>query len=130
MGSGLTTAELFRLDRACIDITNAFDGPPFLVGTAHSGETFRDVDVRTILADEEFDRLFGTAPRLWSFFCAATSVYLSEATGLRVDYQVQRRTEANEKHDGPRNPLGQIAARRPLRDFAGLGDATRFMEPE
>ena len=129
MGSGLTTSELHRLDRACIDLYRAFKTPPYLVGTAFDGDTFRDVDVRTILDDDEFDAIFGTRPQLWGMFCLAVSVTLSEATGLRVDYQVQRMTEANEKHPGPRNPLGQVAHRIVGREFAGLGDATRFARP-
>ena len=129
MGSGLTTSELHRLDRACIDLNLAFGRRTYLVGTAFDGATFRDVDVRTILDDDEFDAIFGTRPDLWGMFCLATSVYLQETTGLRVDYQVQRLTEANEKHNGPRNPLGQIVTKHVGRQFAGLGDATRFATP-
>lgn len=129
MGSGLTTSELHRLDRACMDVFRAFRRPPYLVGTAVDGETFRDVDVRAILDDAEFDDIFGRRPQLWSLFCVAVSVYLATSTGLRVDFQVQRRTEANEKHSGPRNPLGRIMGDRPTRDFAGLGDANRFEDP-
>lgn len=46
---------------------------------------------------------------------------LTEDTGLPIDFQIQRMTEANAKYDGPRNPLG--AGRR---DYAGGGDATKF----
>lgn len=44
-------------------------------------------------------------------------------------FQVQRQTEANEKHS-TRNPLGS-ASRRLIdrgRRFAGMGDATKFPE--
>jgi len=128
MGSGLTTSELLRLDRACIDVAEAFNHPPYLVGSANKGDTFRDVDVRTILDDDEFDAIFGTRPDLWGLFCLATSVYLSEATGLRIDYQVQRQTDANAKHKGERNALGIVIDSRTVRDFAGRGDATRFAD--
>jgi hypothetical protein len=116
-------------------VTEAFDHPPYLVGSANSEDTFRDVDVRTILDDDEFDVIFGTRPKLWSMVCLAISVYLAEVTGLRVDYQVQRMTEANEKHDRMRNPLGLIVEGQLHRQFAGLGDATKFVtaaltEPE
>ena len=111
MGTGLTTSELHRLDRACIDLALAFHHPPYLVGSALTEDTFRDVDVRTILADDEFDVLFATRPDLWGMFCLAVSVYLSDTTGLRVDFQVQRQTEANEKHTGMRNPLALIVTR-------------------
>lgn len=130
MGSGLTTSELHRLDRACADLYRTFGSRTFLVGTAYDKASFRDVDVRTILADDEFDAIFGTRPKLWGLFCSAVAVQLSAATGLRIDYQVQRQTEANEKHTGPRNPLGQLFGKTAGREYAGLGDATRFTDPQ
>ena len=126
MGSGLTTSELHRLDRACIDLYRAFKTPPYLVGSATDGDTFRDVDVRTILDDDEWDDLFRNRPGLWGMVCLAISVYLSDTTGLRVDFQVQRQTDANAKHKGKRHPLGIVIGGHPVRNFAGLGDATRF----
>jgi hypothetical protein len=43
---------------------------------------------------------------------------LAQQTGLPVDYQIQRMTEANAKYDGMRNPIGR------RRTYAGGGDAT------
>jgi hypothetical protein len=54
-------------------------------------------------------------------FCLGVSAYLSQVSGLPIDYQVQRQTQANEKHEGPRNRMG-----RGFRNFAGGGDATEF----
>jgi hypothetical protein len=137
--SGLTTLALHRLDRACVPIWDAF-GATYLVGTAQTGGDYRDVDVRTILADEEFDRLFACptdkdgafefhegsplskGSALWSLICVSVGQMLEAATGLPIDYQIQRMTEANEKYDGPRNPVG-----RGMRTYAGGGDATRFL---
>lgn len=120
--SGLTTAQLARLEHACRVVWKAFDGDTYLVGSAEEGRDFKDVDVRTILDDAEFDALFGGRPKVWSLFCHAVSEYLASVSGLPVDYQVQRMTEANEKFGGrPRNPIGMGH-----RDFAGLGDATRW----
>lgn len=136
---GLTTLELHLLDRACDPIWDAF-GSTYLVGTAQTGGAYRDVDVRTILADEDFDRLFssptdedgsfehidgaslGTGQALWSLICRSVAQMLVAQTGLPIDYQIQRMTEANEKYDGPRNPVG-----RGMRTYAGGGDATRFL---
>jgi hypothetical protein len=126
MGSGLTTTELHRLDRACVDLHRAFPSRTYLVGSAYDGDTFRDVDVRTILDDDEFDIIFGPRPQFWGLVCVSVATHLSDTTGLRVDYQIQRLTEANEKHDGPRNPLGQFIGKHAGREFAGLGDATLF----
>lgn len=125
---GLSTHDLHALDRAVATIVPP-DWHTYLVGTAQTSSTYRDVDVRTILPDDEFDAVFATRPDLWEAWCFTTAAWLRAATGLPVDYQVQRRTEANEKHPGPRNPLGSIARTRIHgRQYAGLGDATRFTD--
>lgn len=95
------------------------------MGTAQTGGPYRDVDVRTILPDEEFDALFGGADRngkaLWSLMCTAIGRMLADQTGLPIDYQIQRMTQANEKYQGQRNPIGHGH-----RLYAGGGDATDF----
>lgn len=122
----LTTTELHNLDAACQIISDAFDSPPYLVGSAGAfaeGDGYRDVDVRLILGDEEFAQACPTRQR-WELLSLAISTYLRDRTGLPVDFQVQQRTAANEKHTGPRNPLGLTRRGRRLRVFAGGGDAT------
>jgi len=118
----LTTAEMYNLDAACAPISRAFGGArTYLVGTAGVGSasSYRDVDVRLMLDDDEFAAACPTRER-WELLCIAISAYLSERTGLPVDFQVQRTTEANERFgDRPRNPLGMGR-----RVFAGGGDAT------
>lgn len=125
-GCYLTTTQLHRLDVAVAPL-NAIDGyGVYLVGSVSERPDFRDVDVRLILSDNEFDRLFGHSPELWSVFCYAVSRWLSQDTELPIDFQVQRQTEANEKHAaGTRNHLGNRAK---YGMFAGRGDATRFDE--
>lgn len=115
--------QLALLNDACTRITQAFDHPPYVVGSSIERADWRDVDVRTILADDEFDAIFGSHPDLWSLLCLAVSAYLSAASGLPVDYQVQRQSEANEKFDGRRSAIGMRTERR----YAGGGDATVFM---
>lgn len=127
--SGLTTLELHLLEQACRPVWAGFGsgaaGSTYLVGTAQTGGKHRDVDVRTILPDEEFDRLFGAEDRngkaLWSLLCCAIGKMLADQTGLPIDYQIQRMTEANEKYQGNRNPVGHGH-----RVYAGGGDATAF----
>jgi hypothetical protein len=123
--SGLTTLELHTLDMACISVRSAFGwGSTYLVGTAQRGDgSYRDVDVRTILDDDEFDRLFGDGNgALWELVCLTVGYFLRAQTGLPVDYQIQRMTEANERYsDGFRNPIGTG------RVYAGGGDATNFV---
>ena len=118
--SVLTTLEFCRLNNACMVITEHFGHSPYLVGSATETRDYKDVDVRLILPDDEFDAVFPNG-RLWSALCLGLSAYLSQASGLPVDFQVQRQTEANAKFDKPRNPIGTRA-----RWFAGLGDATPF----
>ena len=94
----------------------------YLVGSATAKDDYRDVDIRTILDDDEFDALFGGREFFWSLTCLGISTYLHEVTGLPVDFQIQRRAEANEKYvAGIRNPIGVRA-----RPYAGGGDATNF----
>jgi hypothetical protein len=115
----LTTAEMYNLDVACELIGRAFREGPYLVGSAGFGDerAYRDVDVRLILDDDEFAEVCPTRAR-WEVLCVALSAYLRDRTGLPVDFQIQRQTEANERHQGPRNPLGTG------RTFAGGGDGT------
>jgi hypothetical protein len=118
---GLTTDQMYRLDAACRMIYRAF-GTPYLVGSAGIGgkSSWRDVDVRLMLDDEEFDKVCPTLQR-WELLSLAIGDYLRKETGLPVDFQIQRTTEANAKHGGkPRNPLGM------RRNFAAGGDATPF----
>ena len=128
--SALTTLQLHILDRAVATIIPP-DWDTYLVGTAHTGGEYRDVDVRTILPDEEFDAVFRLRRDLWGSWCFAVGSWLAMTTALPIDYQVQRRTEANAKYPGPgnRNPLG-LGRQRPeyAREYAGGGDATRFAD--
>jgi len=121
----LTTVELYNLDVACQIIRKAFGRPPYLVGTAGVGgaDTYRDVDVRLMLDDEEFAEVCPSRAR-WELLCLAISAYLRERTGLPVDFQVQSTSIANERYgEKPRNPLGMG------RIFAGGGDGTPEWEP-
>lgn len=116
----LSTTEMFHLDVACRVIHEAFGHPPYLVGSAgivNDGSDYRDVDVRLILPDDEFAAVCPTRER-WQALSLAFTAYLTERTGLPIDFQVQRATEANERYPANRNPLGM------RRTFAGGGDAT------
>lgn len=118
---GLTTYDLHRLDMAVLPLRRAFGGCTYLVGSVERlEENPRDVDVRTILRDEDFDAIFGGRPELWELVCLGMTAWLREQSSLPIDYQVQRLTQADE-HEGPRNPLTGGA-----RVFAGAGDATDF----
>lgn len=120
----LTTLEIHELDEACRTFLDAFGETPYLVGSALERGDFRDVDVRLILDDDAYDDLFGgdspTRKQLWALLGRLGSTYLRDRTGLDVDFQIQRQTDANEAHDADRRiPLGI----RSLSSFAGGGDA-------
>ena len=118
--SGLSPPVLFALDLACRPIRQAFKETPYLVGSVQerTAGPRSDVDVRLILSDKKYDRLI-TSSELRTMLDIAFSAYLRDATGLLVDFQIQRRTRANEKHAGKqRNPLG-------VRELANwVGDST------
>jgi hypothetical protein len=116
--SALSPRQMFLLDLACKPLWEAFDGGGvYLVGTAVKREAYRDVDVRLILADKRYDRLKkALGPEGIAFLGLAIGQYLASLTGLPIDFQVQRQTEANHHHPGGmRNPLGL----RSLRNFEG-----------
>jgi hypothetical protein len=78
-----------------------------------SRRDYRDVDVRCILDDAEFEHLFPScserphANALWKVLCAAISDHLSRITGLLIDFQFQQRTQANTEYPGQiRSALG------------------------
>lgn len=89
------------------EIEEAFGHLPYVVGSAARSKTWRDVDVRLMLPDDEFDVLFpDDVPALngrWSLMCAAISELGRQRTGLPIDFQIQRTTEANDRYPGPRH---------------------------
>lgn len=120
--SFLTTAEFALLNDACVPVAAAFDSPPYLVGSVTQTPDYRDVDLRVILGDDEFDGMFDGKVLLWSLLCQAIGQYLRHVTGLPIDFQIQRMSQANVKFpDGARNPMGFSS-----RPYAGGGDATPF----
>lgn len=104
--------HFYHLNQACALIEKAFDSYPYLVGSSIERRDFRDVDVRLILDDAKYDQLFhdkdaGWTNALWSLMCTSISDYLSKVSGLPIDFQIQRQTQANEQHKGQhRSALG------------------------
>lgn len=109
VGVGMPAA--LHLDAFGREIDAAFGHLPYLVGTAGVGKTWRDVDVRLILPDDEFDALFppveqGQPDGRWGLLCAAISELARVRTGLPVDFQIQRQSYANDRFPGVRHALG------------------------
>jgi hypothetical protein len=112
--------EFYNLNAACLLVTEAFHGlslGTFHVGSSITRRDYRDVDVRVIMPDEEFERMFaakrgGWSNALWSLLCVSISAWLKERTGLPVDFQIQSMSEANGDYPGGhRNALGLFVPR-------------------
>jgi hypothetical protein len=108
---------IFALEAACKQVAEAFGGYAsggglYLVGSALERPDWRDVDLRFILPDAEFEQLFPDAGRHWEFderwllLTVAISERLSKITGLPIDFQFQPQSHANERHAGPRHAVG------------------------
>ena len=103
--------EHLKLDAACILIYRAFGETPWLVGSSLNTCDYRDVDVRLILDDDKYERLFGKTSSLsnayWVLSTMAISEYLKNATGLPIDFQIQKRSKIKkEDWEKPRFALG------------------------
>jgi hypothetical protein len=117
----LPADSLFGLHHACGEIMRAYPDSfgVYLVGSCLERKNYRDVDVRCIMADDDFEREFpknddNLRPR-FMLLCLSLSAWLRHVTGLPVDFQFQKQSIANEKHKGSRNALGF---------YAWTGDAT------
>lgn len=120
-GIGMPTSIMFQhYGRVLYEF---FGHTPYHVGSSLRASlqeegTWRDVDVRMILPDEVFDDMFGalTKPRClnlkWNAACLAFSALGRDMTGLPIDFQIDRKTEANLEHDAPRSAMNlmQVAS--------------------
>lgn len=104
--------EVFALDQACHMVHEAFGEVCYLVGSSTQKRDFRDVDVRMIFDDAKWTLLFGKHHSgqhvaFWSLTCTAISEWMSRRTGLKVDFQIQRRSSVSQTDwEKPRVPLG------------------------
>lgn len=105
-GNYLSVTQQFNLHHACRLLTAAWGHCTYLVGSSLDRPNYRDVDLRCILPDEEYDAFIGKNETKLLLLNTALSEYLSARTNLPIDFQFQRRTEANEKFDGLRYFVG------------------------
>lgn len=96
----------------------AFGEPPYQVGSSLKSKKWRDVDVRLILDDVEYERLgFGRpddqhGSERWAAMVLAFCALGREMTGLPIDFQIQPRSMANKLYPKePRSALGHVALR-------------------
>lgn len=107
--SYLTVSQQFNLNTAC-RVLRGFAYGTYHVGSSLSTPDYHDVDLRCIMPDEEFDIMFpkdgGDASSRLAFLNTAISEWIAARTGLPIDFQFQRATQANTEFTGPRNAVG------------------------
>lgn len=109
----LTVSENASIKLAAEPIERAFKGcyGIYHVGSSISKPTYRDVDIRLVMEDEQFDALFGptraTPANLdrWFLICWSLSEWMQKRTGLPIDFQIQRFSETKQYRGQPRNAL-------------------------
>lgn len=94
-----------------------FGHPPYQVGSSLAGKQWRDVDVRLILPDTEWEEMglgYPETPHTngkWVSLCLAYSALGKQMTGLPIDFQIQQQSFANETFAGTRSALGVVPLR-------------------
>lgn len=101
-------------------VWDAFGTNPYQVGSTLNGtqRAWRDVDVRLILDDDAYKAMFPDIRDLsdehydpkWVALCMAFSELGRKMTGLPIDFQIQKQSEANDekKYSGLRSALGFV----------------------
>ena len=100
------------LNKFGVIVADFFGHVPYHVGSSLDRKDWRDVDVRVILPDDEYEAMFGKVANYTNPKVAAITSAFSELgkamTGLPIDFQIQRTSHANEKYPGKRSALGEI----------------------
>jgi hypothetical protein len=104
----LVQSDFDRLEDWCRMVRVIFGTAfgPYLVGSVMERPDYRDVDVRVLMADRAFDVVFRRRLEAVRFLNRGLSVWGQQETGLPIDFQVQRQTEANAEYTGRRNAMG------------------------
>lgn len=106
------------LDEFGSQVWAAFGHLPYLVGSALEKKQWRDVDVRLILNDAEYEQMGLGHPddahrnEKWVSLTLAYSALGKSLTGLPIDFQIQQQTDANKRYgDKTRSALGTTPQR-------------------
>lgn len=109
LASYLSPPDFHRLNWACMPVRAAFKPyGVFLVGSVTERPDFRDIDLRIIVPDEEYEMLFPTPARKLLLDIAVSDL-IAKAASLPwpIDAQFQSFTESNTDHaDKFRNSMG------------------------
>lgn len=113
--SGVGMPSALMLDQFAVICNDAFCGGSFgvyQVGSSLESTAWRDVDVRVILEDAQYEALGLGDPAQshtnakWVALTLAFSALGKQMTGLPIDFQIQQQSHANEENTGPRSALG------------------------
>lgn len=113
--SYLTVSQTYDLNVACHALRD-FGYGTYHVGSSLNRPDYRDVDLRCILTNSEFDEMFSKesteiGDRKLKFLNVAISEWIQARMGLPIDFQFQRMSDAN--HEFPsethrRNGTGML----------------------
>jgi hypothetical protein len=116
-GGGVGMPATLLLDEFGSQVWAAFGQPCYHVGSSLLSKHWRDVDVRLILNDEDYERMQLGSPAhthvngKWVSLVLAYSALGKAMTGLPIDFQIQQQSYANERYKGPRSALGMLSLR-------------------
>jgi len=105
--SYLQLVDFERVEEWCRNVRVLFDGAtPYMVGSVNRQPDYRDVDIRLIVDDKEFDAHW-LDPVKHRLINRVVSTWGQRETGLPIDFQIQQMTAANKQFGGEfRNPMG------------------------
>lgn len=94
-------------------VADYFGHVPYHVGSSLDRKDWRDVDVRLILPDGEFEQQFGTpqSAQVNKRLAAVTLAFSAlgqQMTGLPIDFQIQPQSWANERYPTGRSALIEL----------------------
>ena len=111
--SGVGWPHQVYLQNWAFGIHQVFGEQVYQVGSSITKRNPTDIDVVVMLSDIDFEKWFGKEGDClgswkWEWICAAFSELGRKMTGLNIDFKVQRTSETNEKHKGPRSAIGLL----------------------
>ena len=112
-GTYVCVHAMHKLELACRIIGDCFGRGTYQVGSSLHTASYRDVDIRHIMSDEEFDAHFPGATKgihyqaKLKFMNMVISDWLKSQTCLPIDFQFQRQSDANREFPTQqRNAIG------------------------
>jgi hypothetical protein len=111
---GIGMPEALWLEEFGFQVYCAFGEYPYQVGsTLFKKHGWKDVDVRLILSDEDYEKMGFGKPNeeehmnaKWCALVEAFSALGRKMTGLPIDFQIQQQTNANKLFHDSRSALG------------------------